>query len=239
MKNIYAYLLPARSILFFLIFIVCAQITKQEVGAISSYWSIIASIVNIITIAVLVLLAKLEKSSYPELINYHRGQSRFWKTLLLSLSVVIIGMAGMYLAGFLCYGALMPAVSLKMIAPIPKGLAVINLLVLPVSTTLAEDGLYLGGGVGHIRNKYLAVIVPACFYALQHCFIPTLFDIRYMAYRFFSFLPLTVIFCLYYRKKREPLPIMIGHTILDLATAGSILATSMIPGVYEQMESMM
>lgn len=45
-KNIYAYLLPACSILFFLIFIVCAHITKQEVGAISSYWSIIASIVS-------------------------------------------------------------------------------------------------------------------------------------------------------------------------------------------------
>ncbi|MBQ5310925.1 MAG: CPBP family intramembrane metalloprotease [Oscillospiraceae bacterium] len=118
-------------------------------------------------------------------------------------------------------------------------LAVINIFLLPVTTALAEDGLYLGGGVGHIQNKYTAVIVPAFFYALQHCFIPTLFDVRYMVYRFASFLPLTVIFCIYFRKRREPLPVMISHVILDLATAVSISVTSLIPGAYEQMSGML
>ena len=122
-----------------------------------------------------------------------------------------------------------------MIAPIHKVLAVINVILLPITTTFAEDGLYLGCGVNQIKNKYAAIILPAFFYALQHCFIPTLLDGRYIVYRFLSFLPLTLILCWYYYRKRNPLPIMVGHALIDLATAAQIVATSFIPGLYQTM----
>ena len=98
--------------------------------------------------------------------------------------------------------------------------------------------MYLGCGVNSIENKLAAILIPAFFFALQHCYIPTLFDSKYMLYRFISFLPLTIILCAYYHKKRNPLPIMIGHAVIDLATAGQIIATSFIPGFYEKMCSM-
>ena len=41
-----------------------------------------------------------------------------------------------------------------------------------------------------------------------------------------------------YYKSRNPLPIMIGHAIIDVATVMQILATSMVPGLYEMMCSM-
>ena len=148
--------------------------------------------------------------------------------------ILLVGMAGMYLAGFICYG-IIPYAAPMMIAPIPAFLAMINLVVLPVSTALAEDSLYLGCGVRQFGNRFAAVIVPAFFFALQHSFIPTLFDVRYIIYRFISFLPLTVILCIHYYKHQNPLPIMIGHAVIDVATAGQILATSVIPGFYEMM----
>jgi membrane protease YdiL (CAAX protease family) len=138
----------------------------------------------------------------------------------------------MYLAGYLCYGIL-PYGAPMMIAPIPKVFAIINLVPLPVSTAFAEDGLYLGCGVNHMKNKYAAILIPAFFFALQHCFIPTLFDAPYILYRFLSFLPLTIILCWYYYKKRNPVPIMIGHALIDVATAAQILASSTVPGFYE------
>ena len=88
------------------------------------------------------------------------------------------------------------------------------------------------------KNKYAAIIVPAFFYTLQHCFIPTMFDAKYMLYRFLSFLPLTVIFCWYYRKKQNPLPMMIAHAVLDYATAMTILITSSSGELYDKMLSM-
>ena len=51
-------------------------------------------------------------------------------------------------------------------------------------------------------------------------------------------LPLTVILCWYYYKKRTPLPIMVGHAVIDVATVSQICLTSIIPGFYDMMCSM-
>lgn len=226
------YLLPLRCVVFVLIFVSGAIITKQSVEDISNWWSVAASIVNIGVIGILCVWAKKNKSNFGELINYQKGKTQAKEVIVVSVLVLVIGMAGMYLAGYICYG-IIPYAAPMMIAPIPVWLAVINVAALPVTTAFAEDGLYLGCGVNQIKNKLLAIIIPAFFFALQHSFIPTLFDMKYIVYRFISFLPLTFILCWYYHKKRNPLPIMIGHAIIDVATALQILATSAIPGLYE------
>lgn len=233
-RNILPILLPIRSIVFLLTFIVCAMIARTDVSAIGHWWSMIAVVVNILTILLLVHVARRNGQTFWQLINYQKGQTRWTAILLVTLCVMVVGMAGMYLAGFLLYGNMLYAPPV-IIAPIAKWVAIINIVLLPVSTTFAEDGLYLGCGVNQIKNKYAAILVPAFFYALQHCFIPTLFDGRYIIYRFLSFLPLTIILCWYYYVKRNPLPIMVGHAFIDLATAAQIVAASMIPGLYESM----
>lgn len=118
---------------------------------------------------------------------------------------------------------------------IPLWIAIINIPLLPITTALAEDGLYLGCGVNQINNKYLKIIIPGFFFALQHSFIPLLLDIKFIGYRFFSFLPLTLLLAYIYDKKKNPLPIMIAHTIIDLFTVVSILIFSINPGWYSQL----
>ena len=234
-KNKYlAWLLPFRCIVFFLIFIIGASFVDKKVDEISNWWSVIASIVNIVTILILVILTKKQGSNYRELINYQKGKTTTKQIIAMTFAVLLIGMTGMYLAGYVCYGVI-PYAAPMMIAPIPVWLAIINIVVLPISTAFAEDGLYLGCGVNQIKNKYAAIVIPALFFALQHSFIPTLFDVKYMIYRFLSFLPLTIILCVHYLRKRNPVPIMAGHAIIDVATAVQISATSMIPGLYETM----
>ena len=232
------FLLPFRSIVFLLIFIVGAAVTGKQVKEIGSCWSIAASAVNIVTILLIVLLTKKAGTNFKELMSLEKGKNTVKKTVLISLGLAMIGMSGMYLAGFVCYGSFMPEVSLDIAAPIAVPLAVMNLIILPLTVPFAEDGLYLGCGVGCIKNKYASIIVPAFFYALQHCFIPTVFDARYMIYRFISFLPLTVIFCIYFRRKKDPLPILISHALLDMSTAMLILITSAVPGLYDSWREM-
>ena len=224
-------LLPIRSIVFLLTFVVCAWLVNTDLSSIGHWWTMIAVVVNIFTILLLVFAAHKNGLTFWQLINYQKGKAS-WKSILwVTLLVLVVGMSGMYLAGFLCYGNMLYAPPV-IIAPIAKWIAIINIVLLPISTTFAEDGLYLGCGTNQIKNKYAAILVPAFFYALQHCFIPTLLDGRYIIYRFLSFLPLTVILCWYYYRKRNPLPIMVGHAIIDLATVAQIVATSMIPGLY-------
>lgn len=228
-----SFLLPFRCVIFVLIFVIGSLITGKALAELSNIWSVVASLINIVTILLLVVLTR-KNGGYAKLINYQKGKTRPKQVIGMILLITLVGMGGMYLAGFLCYG-IIPYAAPMMIAPIPLWLAILNVLVLPITTAFAEDGLYLGCGVNQIKNKSAAILVPAFFFALQHSFIPTLFDIRYILYRFLSFLPLTVILCQHYRKHQNPLPIMVGHAIIDVATVAQILATSAIPGFYEMM----
>ena len=230
-------LLPIRCVIFLLVFVVGAAVSGRDVSEISSWWSVIDTPVNILTVLLLVLSAKSSGQTYKELINYRRGVTTKKQVIMVTLVILLMGMGGMFLAGLLCYGVI-PYAAPMIIAPVPKVLAVINIPLLPLTTALAEDGLYLGLGVNGIKNKQAAVLVPAFFFAVQHCFIPTLFEPRYLIYRFISFLPLTLILCRHYQKHRNPLPIMIGHAIIDVATVMQIFATSFIPGFYDKMCNM-
>ena len=228
-------LMPLRSILFILVFLTVSAVTGKDLADISNIWSVAASVINILFVLSLVLITR-KQGGYLKLINYEKGKTRPKQVSAMIGIILLVGMGGMYLAGWICYGVI-PYAAPMMIAPIPVVPAVINLIVLPVSTALAEDSLYLGCGVRQIENKFVAIIVPAFFFAVQHSFIPTLPDVRYIIYRFISFLPLTVILCMHYHKHKNPLSIMIGHAVIDVATAGQILATSVIPGFYEMMLS--
>lgn len=222
-----------------LVFVIGAAITGKNVKDISNWWSIVASAVNIVTILIIVLAAKKSGRTYREQLNLKKGLDTPKRTIILVILFCAVGMSGMYISGLICYGSVMPKVTLNVAAPMPLALAIINLIALPATIAFAEDGLYLGLGVNSIKNKYAAVIIPAFFYTLQHCFIPTIFDAKYMLYRFLMFLPLTVIFCVYYRRKKNPVPLMIAHAVLDFATGMLILITSSSAQVYEKMESML
>ena len=231
------YLLPIRSILFILIFVIGSIIVNKNISDISNWWSIVATIVNIMTILILVLITKKMNISYSKLINYEKGKTKLKEVIIITLIVLVLASIGMNLAGLICYGVI-PYLAPMMAAPIPLFLAVINFILLPLTVSFAEDGLYLGCGVNSFKNKYLAILVPAFFYALQHSFIPVLFDFKFIAYRFLSFLPLTIIFCYYYYKKKNPVPMMIGHTVVEIASVVLVLVTSISPEIYQTWLSM-
>ena len=226
------YLLPIRSIMFILIFVIGSIITKKELNDITNWWSIVATIVNVITILILLFVCKKMGSSYKEWINYEKGKTNIKQVIVMCIITLVFASTGMYLAGYICYGVI-PYLAPMMAAPIPLVLAIINFILLPLTVSFAEDGLYLGCGVNSFKNKYLAILVPAFFYAIQHCFIPVLFDFKFIVYRFLSFLPLTIIFCYYYKKKKNPVPIMIGHAIVEIASVILVLVTSINPEIYQ------
>ena len=231
------FLLPIRSILFILIFVIGSIIVNKNISDISNWWSIVATIVNIVTIIILVLVCKKMNISYSKLINYEKGKTKAKEVIVMTLIVLVFASVGMNMAGLICYGVF-PYLAPMMAGPISLILAIINFILLPLTVSFAEDGLYLGCGVNSFKNKYMAIFIPAFFYAIQHSFIPTLFDGKYIIYRFLSFLPLTIVFCLYYSKKKNPVPIMIGHTIVEIASVVLILVTSIDPEIYQTWLSM-
>jgi hypothetical protein len=239
MKKVKPFILPLfRSALFIIAGALFVWLTNQTLEQASRWWSVVCTICNIITIVLLMLICKSEGSSFKNLIGYKRGQGNVKYTLLIVGLMLLLGMSGMYGFGFMIYGY----VPVTMVQPIPVWLAAINLILLPLTVVFAELPLYFGYALNGIErvtgNKVLSIVYPMFFYALQHSFIPLIYDWKHMLFRFLSFLPLMLVLGIIYYKKRKLLPLMIGHAILDLATGAQILMTSISPALFEMMKAM-
>lgn len=237
MKKIEPFILPLlRSALFIIVGALFSRLTNQTLEQASRWWPIVCIVCNIITIAILMIICKNEGFSYKNLIGYKRGQGNVKYTLLIALLMLLLGICGMYGFGFMIYGY----VPVTMIQPIPVWLASINLILLPLTVVFAELPLYFGYALNGIEkvtgNKILSIAYPMFFYALQHSFIPLIYDWKHMLYRFLSFLPLMLVLGIIYYKKRKLSPLMIGHAILDFATGAQILMTSIFPALFEIMK---
>lgn len=227
-------ILSIRILMFISFFLLLQVITGQSSAELGKWWSIVCTGCNVLTIVFLIRYAKQHGMNYFEMINFHKNQLKV-KPILMGIGIVlIVGIGGMFLSGALVFHQF-PYLAKSLIEPIPVWVARINILLLPITTTLAEDGLYLGIGVNRASKGNVQILIPAIFYALQHSFIPFYFDFDYMLYRFLSFLPLTIIFCLWYFKKKNPVPIMIGHLVINFATVIQIFIVSMWPFIYESM----
>ena len=130
-------LLPLRSVVFPLIFITGAAIAGKELSDISSWWSYTATIVNILTVLLLIAAAKHRGQTYAQLINYRKGTTSVRSIVLISLLILSVGMTGMCLAGFICYGVIPYG------APIMIGHAVIDAAtVMQIAATSFIPGFY-------------------------------------------------------------------------------------------------
>lgn len=234
-KKTFPFLLPVRCILFLASFFLLSLILKLPYTEISKWWTAVAIICNFLTLGILYIFCRKKGITYKKLINYEKGKTKALTAVLTIVLTVAVGMCGLYLAGLICYGVF-PYLDKTMVEPVPLWLAIIVLFVLPLSTTLAEDGLYLGYAVNSpTGNKWVGASLAAFFYALQHSFIPFLPDVKFIIYRFLSFLPLTVIICFWYNKNRNPLPFMAGHFILNIATAVQILIMTIFPDIFNSL----
>ena len=236
-KNSLPYIVPLfRSALFIIGGLLFVAITNQSLNESTKWWPVLCILFNVITILVLVLVCKYEGSDYWDLIHYKNGQLNFKSTLVIIILMLLIGVGGIFAFGLAIYGYI-PTI---LIQPIPIWIAIINTILLPVTIVFAELPLYYGYSFNRIKektgNKFLAMSYIVFFYALQHSFIPLLFDWKYMLFRFLSFLPLIIVLGIIYNKKRALAPLMIGHGFLDLATGMQILISSVFPAIFEIMQ---
>lgn len=210
-KNKQWFLLPLRTILFILIFFLISLITKIDIQEISKYWTLVVIVCNFITIFVLYKFCKKNNINYLKLIDYKK--SKIKNIVIIGLLITLIGILGSYLSGFIFYKTI-PYTPDIMIQPLPIIIVIFDLIFLPITSTFAEEGIYLGVGINKLKLLYPTIL----FYLLQHCFFPMILDIKYMIYRFVAFIPAIIFMCLYYKKKKEIMPIMFGHFVINFVT---------------------
>jgi len=227
-------LIALRSIVFLMTSLLLFVALNIPFDNLSKWRTLLVLFCNIVTILVLLFICRAKETTYWNFINFEKGKTKRKTIVIVMFVMLVVGMCGMQLAGLISYGEI-PHFPIMMIQPIPLWIAIINIFLLPLTTTVAEDGIYLGA-INQNDSKSI-VIGSAFFYALQHSFIPFLPDARFILYRFLSFLPIAIIMCFWYRKNKNPLPFMVGHFVLNLATVVQIVIISASPGMLEQMLS--
>lgn len=236
------FLVPAlRSILFIaagLSILLIPAFKGSSLSDTALWWPLLCIIVNIITIIVLIILTAREGKSFRDLINHVVSRQKTIKNLLVSVPLMLfLGTGGLVGISYLIYGY-MPVTNSQ---PMPVWAAIIVLLLLPVTIMFAEIPLYLGYAAPRIKeitgNQLFSIIYPLFFYALQHCFMPLIFDLRYILSRFLMFIPLLVMMGIWYNRNRDLVPLMAGHGLLDLFTGIQLLLVSVDPSIYEMMKS--
>lgn len=233
------FILPLfRSFVFITFGFLFAILTNQSLEQASRWWSILCVVSNIFTILLLIIICKREGTTYKQLIGYHKGQSNVKYIVSIVALMILLGVGGMYGFGYIIYGY----VPVIMVQSIPVWLAVINVILLPLTIVFAELPLYFGYSLNGIEkitgNKILSIVYPMFFYALQHSFIPLMNDWQHILFRFLSFIPLLLVLGAIYYKNRKLVPLMIGHGVLDFLTGVQILMTSIYPEIFEMMKSM-
>ena len=205
------YLLPLRTILFIFIFLIISFFVKKDVKEISKYWTLVVIVCNFITIFALYKFCKKNNITYLKLIDYKK--SKIKNIIIIGLLITLIGIIGSYLSGFIFYKTISYTPDI-MIQPLPLIIVIIDLILLPITSTFAEEGIYLGVGINKLKLLYPTIF----FYLLQHCFFPMILDIKNIVYRFVAFIPAIIFMCLYYKKKKEITPIMFGHFVINFVT---------------------
>lgn len=215
----YLILLPIRIILFIILFSIIALITQNNLQDISKYWTLGVVICNFITIAILFLVCKKNHTNYWDLIDYKK--SKLKNIIIIGVIIALIDTLGTYIFSVFFSDTATYSTNIIM-QPLPVWVVILDLILLPITSIFAEEGLYLGVGINKANNIYLAIL----FYSLQHCFFPMIFDFKYMIYRFIAFMPSIIFMCIYYKKKKEIVPIMFEHFIINFVTIIQILLIS-------------
>lgn len=238
MRKVGPFVLPLfRSILFLFLGLIFAIFTNQSLEEASQWWFVLCVVGNLLTIVVLSVVCKSEGTTYKQLIGSYKEMGNLKHITKITALMIVLGMSGMYASAYLIYGYV-PAI---MIQPTLVWLALINVILLPITIVFAELPLYFGYSLNGIEkitgNKTISIVYPMFFYALQHSFIPLIFDWQHILFRFSSFLPLLLMLGIMYYNKRKLIPLMIGHGILDLMAAFQIFISSIAPEIYEMMKS--
>lgn len=187
-----------------------------------SLWPIIFFIINILTIILLTVLMRMQRISYKNILKYKEKSFKWWQFILIVLGMLLSFVVGSAAAEFIAYGTFMEKTSL-LTQSYNKILDYFLLILLPLTTILAEDIFFFGYLLNTVKDKYSNYFLIAMLTAVQHGFFPFSFDLVFIGYRILSSFILFGLYTYIYKKTKNLWPIIVSHVILNLITMISII----------------
>jgi hypothetical protein len=190
----------------------------------AAWWPITAILANLVCIWLLISLYRQEGSSYRALFGIQRQTLRQDLPIMLGLLLLFgpVTILPNILLGNWLFGAQQIALDM-FIQPLPVWAFVTAVLLFPVTMAMAELPTYFGYSMPRIEaqtgRRWLAVLLPSLFLAVQHCTLPLIIDGRFIVWRLLMFFPFALLVGLILRWRPQLLPyLVVVHGLMDLAT---------------------
>ena len=197
--------------------------------AAAPWWTVYGTLIDVGCLILLAWLTRKEGIRLSDLISYQR-QRLGWDLLLgvgFAVLFVVLAFVGGMIFAPLIYGTTPAPVPMM---PLPLLGTLYSILIWPIVWAIAEEMTYQGFSLPRIKvlsgRSWLAVLVVAFGWALQHSALPLMADWRWAAYRFGSSLLIAIVLPILYLRIRRLLPFIIAHWAADLA---SVLMLVLLP----------
>jgi hypothetical protein len=221
-------MLVSRSLLFIffqaLIALVLAAAGQSPAWDASvGWWTVVAILTNFVSIYLLVRLFKAEGKRYLDILRFSRATYK--KDLLWFFASGVIGLplaaAPVNYLGAAIFGESMTPINM-MFRPLPAWGMVFSIL-FPLTIAFAELPTYFGYVMPRlavqVKNGWLAWGLCSLFLALQHVFLPFIFDGRFILWRAGMYLPFALFAGLLLKLRPGLLPyFVIVHALIDFLT---------------------
>lgn len=217
--------------IFALIYLVTGSDAAWRKGA--DWWILGLTLVNISSLLLVSVSLKKENLRLRDLWRFDRNSMR-GDVLWLILALILSGPLGVIpnlLAGSLLWGDAQVGAEMSFRA-IPVWGAVLILVVFPITQALAELAVYFGYVMPRLKQRVgsgsAALAISAIVLALQHVFLPLLFDWRFMVWRAVMFMPFAFWIGYLIKRRKTLLPyLMIVHGLIDASLPIMVLIASL------------
>jgi hypothetical protein len=192
--------------------------------AATPWWSIYGTLVDIGCLALMTWFTRGEGIRLRDLVGSIR--LRWGRDIFIGIGWLLLVfpffMAGASLGSKLVYGSTQPNLYPGLLAAraLPFWAIVYSLsawwLVWSPTEQMTYQAYVLPRILALSGNKWIAILVVAFWWTLQHSFFPLILDWHYIAWRFLAFLPGVIAFTLIYLLNRRLPPLIVAHWPMDI-----------------------
>lgn len=222
--------LSSRLILFLFIQMIIALCLNSFGGSVK-YWTLTATLTNIISIIILIILLRDEKTSFFSLFRFQKEKIKtdlIWLVLLILVSVPLAIIPSLALSNILWGNT--EYYHQVLFQPINKTFLYFLLFAYPISTGLVELTTYFGYVMPRLKvqlkSQWIAIALPVIAFSIQHCTLPLVFEGKFIFFRGLMYLLFSLVYGVTIYKRPSLLPWLAILQVLIYILPMTMLLTS-------------
>jgi hypothetical protein len=197
----------------------------------TAWWTVTATLTNLVCIFLLIRLFDAEGLRYRELFRFQRDSLKtdlLWVLGVILLSVPAAIFPNYFIAQWLFGDS--EAVLPLFFKPLSLWVILPTLVLFPITIALSEIPTYFGYVMPRLERQvgtWVAVSLSALALAAQHVTLPLVFDMRFILWRLLMFLPFAFLLAVALRWRPRLLPyLVIFHGLIDFNAAWMVYTVS-------------